>query len=238
MLQREAYFCAARSANIVDVDLIEQGLHDEPDRLTTVLQHSIDETKPNAYDAILLGYGLCSNGIAGLTSSVKLVVPRGHDCMTILLGSKERYREYFDKHRGVFWYSPGWIECANQPGKRRFDLLRESYVEKYGDENADYLMEMEQNWMTEYSRATYVEWPFLRSDRYQRFTRESAEFMTWEYDEVPGDPGLLQRLLDGEWRESEVLAVEPGQRIEADPASPGIIRAVDIPVKTTNIEGD
>ena len=238
VLQREAYFCAAGSRNIVDVDLVEQGLHNEPDRLTIELQRSIDETMPETYDAVLLGYGLCSNGIAGLTAPVTMAVPRGHDCMTILLGSKERYREYFDKHRGVYWYSPGWIEYTDQPGKRRFDLLRESYIEKYGDDNADYLMEMEQSWMTEYSRATYVKWPLSDSGGFRRFTKESAEFMDWEYDEVPGDPGLFQRLMDGVWKESEVLVVEPGQRIEADPAAPGIIRAVDQPVKTPNIEGN
>ena len=33
VMQREAYFCAARSKNVVDVVLMEQGLHDEPTRL-------------------------------------------------------------------------------------------------------------------------------------------------------------------------------------------------------------
>ena len=238
VLQREAYFCASRSSNIVDVDLVEQGLHNEPNKLTTELQRSIDETDPDTYEAVLLGYGLCSNGIAGLTAPVTMAVPRGHDCMTLLLGSKERYRDYFDKHRGIYWYSPGWIEYANQPGKRRFDVLRESYVEKYGDENADYLMEMEQNWMTEYSRATFIQWPFPESDRYRSFTKKCAEFMDWEYDEVPGDPGLFQRLMDGVWNDSETLIVEPGQQIVSDPASPGIIRAVDLSAKIHGIEGN
>ena len=49
---------------------------------------SVDESK---YEAILLGYGLCSNGLVGLTArSIPLVIPV-HDCITLFLGSKEQY---------------------------------------------------------------------------------------------------------------------------------------------------
>ena len=35
--------------------------------------------------------------------------------------------------------------------------------------------------------------------------------MGWAYDELAGDSGLLQRLLDGDWRQEEVFVLEPGQ---------------------------
>ena len=43
-MQREAYLCAARSKNVVDVVLMEQGLHDTPDELRRQVQKSLDNT--------------------------------------------------------------------------------------------------------------------------------------------------------------------------------------------------
>ena len=33
VLQREAYFCAAQSPNVIDIVMLPQGLHNEPDEL-------------------------------------------------------------------------------------------------------------------------------------------------------------------------------------------------------------
>ncbi len=152
-MQREAYFCAARSQNVVDVVLMPQGLHNEPDRLRREVQKALERTRDiqdRPYDASLLGYGLCSNGVVGLGAEIPIVIPRAHDCITLLLGSKDRYQEYFDSHRGVYWYSPGWIESGKQPSQERHDLLLREYMQKYGQDNAQYLMEVEQTWMKEY----------------------------------------------------------------------------------------
>jgi hypothetical protein len=228
VLQREAYYCAARSRNMIDVVLMPQGLHNEPDRLRSKVQEAlsrIEDIQGRPYDATLLGYGLCSNGVVGLEPAIKTVIPRAHDCITLLLGSKERYQEYFDSHRGVYWYSSGWIENTLQPGQERYRRIWDQYVEKYGRENADYLMEMEQKWMKEYSWATYVDWGLPNAEEDKAFTRASAEFLRWSYDELSGDPGLIQRLVDGDWRADEALVVDPGQRIQADVTRPTIIKA-------------
>ena len=69
VMQREAYYCAARSPNIVDVVVMRQGLHNEPEKLRREVQKALDVTSDiqgRPYDASLLGYGLCSNGIVGL----------------------------------------------------------------------------------------------------------------------------------------------------------------------------
>ena len=44
VMQREAYFCAARTKNVVDIVLMPQGLHDEPDKLRTEVQKALDNT--------------------------------------------------------------------------------------------------------------------------------------------------------------------------------------------------
>ncbi len=227
-MQREAYFCAARSKNVVDVVLMEQGLHDEPEKLRREVQKALDNTcdiQGRPYDASLLGYGLCSNGIVGLSAKIPIVAPRGHDCITLLLGSKDRYQEYFDSHRGVYWYSPGWIESGKQPSKERYEKMLEEYKEKYGDDNAQYLMEVEQTWIKEYNWATYVDWGVADSDEYKNYTKRCAEFLHWNYDELKGSPVLMQKLVDGNWDDGEFLVVKPGQKIGEDLTNDGIIKA-------------
>ena len=227
-MQREAYYCAARSKNVVDVILMEQGLHDEPDRLHSEVQKVLENThdiQKRPYDASLLGYGLCSNGIVGLSAEIPIVVPRGHDCITLFLGSKDKYQEYFDSHRGVYWYSPGWIESGKQPSKERYEKLLAEYKEKYGDDNAQYLMEVEQNWIKEYNWATYVDWGLTDSDKYKNYTKRCAEFLNWNYDELKGNFALMQRFVDGNWHDSEFLVVKPGQKISEDLTNDGIIKA-------------
>jgi hypothetical protein len=228
VLQREAYFCASRSKNIIDIVMLPQGLHNEPEKLRTELQKRLEQKEDiqgNPYDATLIGYGLCSNGIVGLKAEIPIVVPRGHDCVTLLLGSKENYKQYFDNHRGVYWYSCGWIEAGKMPCKHRYEELYNEYEEKYGEDNAKYLLELENNWISEYSRAVYVDWGLPNSNESKRFTKEAADFLKWEYVELKGDPGLMQKLLDGQWDKSECLIVEPGQQIRDDVTDDGIIKA-------------
>jgi hypothetical protein len=227
-MQREAYFCAARSRNIIDVVLMQQGLHNEPEKLRCQVQKALDRTadvQGREYDASLLGYGLCSNGIVGLSAKIPVVVPRGHDCITLLLGSREKYQEYFDSHRGVYWFSPGWIETDTQPGKERYEHTLKQYIEKYGQDNAEYLMQVEQNWIKEYNWATYIDWGLTNAQGEKEYTRSCAEFLGWNYDEIRGDPSLIQRLLDGEWTEGDFLIVKPGQKITEDLTTNGIIKA-------------
>lgn len=228
VMQREAYYCAARSKNVVDVVLMEQGLHNEPDRLRTEVRKALENThdiQKRPYDASLLGYGLCSNGIVGLSAEIPIVVPRGHDCITLLLGSKDKYQEYFDSHRGVYWYSPGWIEAGKPPGKERYERLLKEYKEKYGDDNAQYLMEVEQSWIKEYDWATYIDWGLTNSDEYKNYTKRCAEYLHWNYEELKGSPALMQKLIDGDWHESEFLVVKPGQKIGEDLTNDGIMKA-------------
>jgi hypothetical protein len=238
VLFREFSLLAAHSPTIIDPVMLPQGLHNTPDILRSRVQAEIDrldggavcanaptDTPTAHYDAILLGYALCSNGVVGLTARHSpLVIARGHDCVTLLLGSKEAYQHYFDSHRGVYWYSAGWIERTQQPGRERVERTRQYYLEQYGEENAEYLMEMEQGWFKEYNWATYINWDLPTAAHDRHYTRECAEFLGWHYDEVPGDPRLMCDLLTGPWDPARFLVVPPGECIEPS-HDPGILKS-------------
>lgn len=213
VLWRELCHFASLSKNVFDMRFLEQGLHNTPVELRRRVQEAVDDA-PEEADAIVFGYGLCSNGIEGVVARDKpIVVVRAHDCITFLLGSKERYREYFDRHPGTYWYSPGWIDTSTQPGKERYEQTRQHYIDTYGEENADYLMQAEQAWMTNYNNATYVDLGFGDPERYREYTRKCAEWLGWDCDMLEGNPRLVRDLLEGHWDDDRFLVVDPGHRI-------------------------
>ncbi len=226
VLNREISILAAQSPHYIDVQYLPQGLHNTPDQLREEVMKVIQKTEEDGYpyqyfgentgfDFIVLMYGLCSNGLAGIYAiKTPLVLPRAHDCITLLLGSKEKYRTLFEENAGTYWYSPGWLERGWQPSETKHRVLLETYTEMYGEDNAEYLMEMEQNWVKEYKQAIYIAWPELEKvDWGREETKKAAEFLHWAYREVPGDSSLMQRILSGVFKNSEVLVVYPNERI-------------------------
>lgn len=215
VIWRELCYFASISQNIFTFHFLKQGLHDTPDILRQKLQQAID-TADGDYSAVLIGYGLCSNGIVGIRAcDKKLVIMRGHDCITFLLGSKERYQEYFEHYPGTYWYSPGWIDTSLMPGAERYQKALEIYIEKYGKDNAEYLMKMEQGWINKYSNAAYVDLGFYDTEDYKHFTQECAKYLGWNCDVLAGDPKLIINFLEGNWDSEDFLIVEPGQVVVA-----------------------
>lgn len=224
-LYRECSLLSAKSKNYIDATYLQQGLHDTPSLLHDALQAEIDRIdkgkdlyscKPRFdkdFDAIILGYGLCSNAIVGLSSKkYDIVVPRCDDCIALFLGSYEKYRKYFDAHSGTYWYNPSWIENAYTPSKENDEALIKEYTEKYGEDNAKYIMEMEHT-AKNYSRCAYVEWDELNFPEYIAYTKDAADYFGWEFDLVGGNSALLSDLFEGNWRKEHFLVVPAGKKI-------------------------
>lgn len=220
VLEQEVAHLSRGMDHLVCIEIIRQGLHNEPEQLRREVQATVDAVEARfAPEAIVLGYGLCSRGTEGVrTRYATLVMARAHDCITHLLGSKERYAKYVSKHPGTYWYSPGWNKHHIPPGKERYELLYRRYCEKYGDENAQFLMEEEQNWFKTYDRATYVHLTIGVTDNDVAYTRSCAQWLHWNFDIQQGDPSLLHDLLDAHWDDERFIVLPPGQafRMTAD----------------------
>lgn len=225
VLAREFYHVAARAANTTDITLFTQGLHDNPEIMRERLQREIDSVPSDRFDAIVLGYGLCNNGIAGLRAAgIPLIVPRAHDCITLFLGSKERYAAVFAERPGTYYYTSGWLEYESRQGERvgytpasglAKRMALQELVAKYGEENARYLADTMSQWEVHYTHGLLITFPFTAhlglSDRVKAICAEHG----WEYAELQGDLALIEAMLNGNWGEDRFLRVAPGEEITA-----------------------
>lgn len=222
VLNRELSWLSSQTENFIDITYMHQGLHNVPDYLRDAVQKAIDAVDEGFpynhsgldphYDAVVLAYGLCSNGLSGIRAGkVPLVIPRAHDCITLMLGSKERYRTEFDGHPGTYWYSSGWIERGWQPSERKYKALEKDFLERYGEENAEWLVEQELQSLKTYNRLAFIRMDGIGNQHgMAQFTQDSAEYLKLKYEELDGDLGILKRLLEGTFLPEEVLVVPPG----------------------------
>jgi len=159
------------------------------------------------YDAILLGYGLCNNGIVGLTSRDRqLVVPRAHDCITLFMGNASRYMDYFETHPGVYFTTTGWIERGGTDGElsqlalgKQLGFLQtyEEMVARYGEDNARYLQQELGNLTRHYRQFTFIEMGIEPDGSFEERTRQDAAGRGWAFEKLQGDLGLLRRCWKG-----------------------------------------
>ncbi len=222
-LARSMYALAAQSPHTVSIRLYRQGLHNTPKRLRETLQEQIDAIEPDECDAILLVYGMCGMATVGLAARhTPLVIPRTHDCIALYLGSLQRYQTEFDAHPGTYWYSLDYME-RNEPGSNvglgaanlgAMDEIYEEYVEKYGQDNADYLMEVMGEWGKHYERAAFIDMGTGDGQEFEQRARDEAQRRGWIFERKEGSKRLLKMLADGTWNEDEFLIVPPGHVIQ------------------------
>lgn len=207
--------------HVTELVVLPQRLHEEPRRLRQELQAAIDRVELHpATKVIALVYGLCSRGVEDLRHDrCPLVLARAHDCVTLFLGSKERYAQELKDQPGTYWYTPGWIKSGAPPGPERTERLRQEYAAKYDPETVADLIEMEAEGMAHYARAAYVDLGLDAAEtaRGADYTSGCAACLGWNFEKVEGDPKLLRDLLGGAWDEARFLVVPPGYSVRLSP---------------------
>jgi len=227
VFMREACLAIAESPHIIDVEYTELGEHIHSQTLRELLQAKIDDTARSAkkYDAILLLFGICGNATIGLRApaTIPLVIPRGHDCCTILLGSRARFTEHFKDNPSMPFSSCGYMERGEyylRTGDGETPTLQygdgfAALVEQYGEENARYVWdEMHPPSLdASHKEAVFITHPETahlgHADRFK--AKAEAEGKT--FVELQGSLQLIRGLIRGDWNEADFLTVSPGKTI-------------------------
>jgi len=223
VLYREFCAAAARSVNQVDLAFLPKGLHDlGAPAMRARLQETIDGVDASCYDALALGYGLCSNGIAGLHSPLPMVVPRAHDCITLFLGDRARYQHYFDSHPGAYFLTSGWIERGSgdgqpstmeSPQRLGLNLTLKQMIEKYGEENGQFLYQTLHAHEDRYATLAFIEMGLEPGGQFEDHARQRAARHGWAFEKLHGDMTLIERLLNGPWDDPDFLVIPPGKTV-------------------------
>jgi hypothetical protein len=215
VLYRELADAVARSPHTTDVEFLPKALHDRgSSAMRAALQERIGAVDAAAYSAVLLGYGLCGNGLAGLAArSLPLVAPRAHDCIGLLLGGRARHREYFDAHPGTYYRSTGWLERG--PAGEQLTPEIDELIRRHGEENGRYLFDELHRYEKAYTRLAFIETGLEPDGRFGELARREAQERGWTFEKLAGSLALFRALAAGDWDPADFLVVEPGCRIAA-----------------------
>ncbi|MCL5072433.1 MAG: DUF1638 domain-containing protein [Actinobacteria bacterium] len=223
-----------KSLNNMDFIFMEQQLHNTPDLMRKKLQEEIDKIDSGReYGRIILGYGLCSNGVMNLVSkNHEIVIPKVDDCISLFLGSKERYIEEFRKDPATYYLCKGWIEFGGDPyrgyllwtgrenkiphewlrGRKRYGL------KKYDETMARFLVtEMLKN----YKRILLINNNDL-NEQHRKFVSDMIIFLNEvlereiTLEEVEGSLKFIEKLIRCDFDEKNFLNIKPGEKIKQE----------------------
>lgn len=217
VFKREIAYLLREVPHQIEVEFLELGEHARPQVLRTKLQERIDAC--HDVDAVLLAYGLCGRATDGLrANTLPLILPRGHDCGTMLLGSRQRFMELFGAMPSTPFSSIGFVEHGDYYYTEGELLLGDSYaalVEKYGEDDARYIYEaMHPRLDGQLQPIYFIEAPEIPDSAAREICQCKAVEEGREFRPVTGSLRLLRALLQGDWPEDEFLTVPPGSCIQ------------------------
>ena len=229
VLKQEVETFAKDYPHIIAVEVLEMNLHETPVRLKDTLGKKITEVEARHQpDAIALVYGLCGQGLVGVRAQTcPLVVARAHDCVTLFLGSKERYLQMQKEQPETYWYTPGWNRTERAPSPEKFARLRREFTQKFDEDEAEYLIEEEMRALHTYKTGAYVDLGLGNTNENEAYAKKCVEWMGWKFERQTGDRGLLTDLLAGQWDDARFLIIPPGCEIQHS-ADARIMKAMPI----------
>jgi len=196
------------------VTFMDEGLHRTPRALADALQARLDAIP--APSLVLLGYGLCGNSLAGLRAGRHtLVVPRVHDCIGLLLGSREAYARECERAPGTYYLSPGWLAARTHPLAEY-----EQCQAELGSEAALWVMDEQYR---HYQRLAFVASSAAEHAAHRAEARAVARFCErWgmRYEEIRGSTRYVARLREAasalEPADGDFILVPPGGELRME----------------------
>lgn len=175
----------------IPVIYMDYGLHLTPRKMRAAIQEQIDALEEP--HRVLIGFGLCGNGLVGLRSRQHtLLIPRVDDCISLFLGSRAAYLEEFHANPATYYLTPGWIESGGEPWSEH-----RKCCDKYGPDKAALISDAMYG---KYRRLCFVAFTPRDLERYRPRALQIAAFCRerwgWEYQERVGSDALIRRLFE------------------------------------------
>ncbi len=190
----------------VEIRYLDQGLHMTPRKMGPAIQEQVDLAS-GQFDEIVLGYGLCANGVVGVKAREQgLYITKSHDCIAIFMGSYKTYRAAIKKRPGTFYLTAGWIEDRKDP----LSYMEDQYVPRMGWKTAEWGMKEE---LKHYSHFVLINTGAGNSDQLRRQTLRNAAFFGKEFDELSGSLVLFRKMTNESLENNDFVFIKPGALI-------------------------
>lgn len=197
--------------HVIRVTYLEQALHRTPDQLPHVIQAAIDDVSDDV-STIVLGYGLCANGIVGVKAPAQgLIIPRVHDCIALFLGDRNVYLDAFKKNPGAYYLTPGWVA----EGKDPLGFMENDYVPRVGREEAE--------WAAREELKHYTHIILINTDNggdqtaLKQRALSNARFFKKTFEEQAGTGAYFRKILFGPYDEKDFVIIPPGETVAQKP---------------------
>ena len=201
------------------VTFMDYGLHRVPSKMAWTLQETIGRIPEPSL--VVLGYGLCGNGLKDLRSGEHtLLIPRTDDCIALLLGSYQAYMREFQAVPGTYYLTKGWLESGSNPLQEY-----EEYRPKYGDREAMWIMDQQYQ---HYERLVLVAHTQADMKKYRAQAQEIGRFCgRWNmrYEEILGSDDYVRRLVEAavalnngspppDWLDGDFVVIAPNEQVQ------------------------
>lgn len=186
---------------------LPQNLHRTPQKMANAIQDIIKKI-PADIEKVILGYGLCSNGIVGVEAPAQgLYIPKIHDCIALYLGSRKKYNEIFKNHPGTYHLTQSWIENEKDP----LGLLQNEYTERVGREMAEEAMQHE---IKNYEHISYINTGTGDVEKNRQRAKENAKYFGKTFIEYKGTNQYFKKILEGPYQNDDFVYIEPHQKVK------------------------
>jgi len=180
------------------------GLHDTPKIMKTVLERCIAKAEAQGAEKILFAMGYCGGSLEGLSSKAEIILPKVDDCITLLLGSKEK-RQELQSSGHIYYITKGWMTNKGVLYNQYLDIMN-----RYGEEQGSQIFAM--------LAGSYHYYGILDTHCYDMTevidkTKNMAEEMGMECFVADASDSYLRDLLSGNFDNSRFIKLEPGQSV-------------------------
>jgi hypothetical protein len=194
-------------------------LHDKGPRMLGDIQAAVDAAPAEA-GTVLLAYGRCGNGLAGLRSGGRtLVCYRSHDCIPVLIGDRARHAAAVAEEPGTCWLSPGWaagLDLGRLPAAAgtAFDASDPQWARLVARRGEAVAREAWAAWIEASAKYRRVAWVATLDDPAgEAAVQRAAAGHGLAFTRIAGDPAWVRALLDGPWDDDRFVVVPPGHRL-------------------------
>lgn len=200
VMKEELLAASADNPKVPDFEFVPQGLHSHPEKLNQELQGRLAGTR--GYSRVVLAFGLCGGGARNLRAGdFTLTIPRVHDCVTLLLGSKARFDELRQEEPGTLYLSAGWVK-GEAPVISEFART----AAKYGEKKAISLLKRIYN---AYRRVLFISTGSGQEAEHIERSLEVARVLDLAHEHAVWDAGFVRRLVSGPWDDVDFINLPP-----------------------------